>query len=256
MGDRMQVQLTLGPVTADQKANVLVEVMEDMLSTIGLPDLEPESVPGDPRRVLFTIDEINGGIEGVCPGGRIQALIDASIPYRIADDGGAYYNGNDAIWHPDFGPDWILSRATNQDCEPVLDGGVLSRFDRLTGEGVGRIVRGYLQTDPSHPDLLETARFLRYYLRPGSPAWNDKGFELTADESMNRHWWRVVAPNGRTVEFHRTESSNPTSLVNRIVFKDGNQWVSFSPDELQHGRVTDLERLNEQEVIELIGAID
>lgn len=254
MGDRMHLELVVGPVTTDQKANKLSVAMEEFLHDLGLDGLEPEPLEGDPRRFKFTLEEINYGISGVALNGRLEDLIQAGIPYRIADDGGAYHDGSDAIWHPDFGEEWVLRRAANTACQPILTRGFLDQLEGLTDQGVGRIVRGYLLTDPSEPALADTFQFLRFYLRRADRVPED--YTTTTGGSLNPGWWRVALPNCEPLQFNLTESDDPNSNVIRCVFRDGTDWVSFDSDQVNNGTLGKTERLNDQEVIELVGAID
>lgn len=163
MGDRMYVHLVVGPLTESQKTR-LPEVMSDFCRDLGL-DYMPEPFPGDSDRLLFKIEEVNYGLDGLGTiSGRLEFLIDENMPYRVTDDGGSYANGSDTIWHPDFGLLAPLNRQANHDMKVVLTEDLIGRLAGLDDDAFAATIRGLVKTDPSDPDLAETVRFLAEYL--------------------------------------------------------------------------------------------
>lgn len=159
MGDRMHVELVVGPLTENQK-NRLPDVMADFCRDLGI-DYDPEPFESDPRRIRFSIDEINYGLETLgTVTGRLEFLIDECMPYRVTDDGGSYADGTDAIWTPAFGDLAPLIRPANKRFEVVVSETLIAKLAPLSDEAIGKVLRGLVRTDPTDPALAESYLFV------------------------------------------------------------------------------------------------
>lgn len=165
MGDSMHTFLTVGPLTSHQKAN-LRETVEPVLKEQGISWFEPDPLENDPDRFTFEIGDVNYGVQLLGSGnGSIQELIDANMPYRVTDDGGAYHNGTDVIWHPDFEDLPPLQRQANSEGKIVVSETLVGHLSNLNPVLFARTIRGIVKTDPSDPGLLEAYRVLVGVLR-------------------------------------------------------------------------------------------
>ena len=251
MGDRMHVELVVGPLTQTQM-NGLPDVMDEFLRDLGL-EYQPEILESDSSRVKFVIEEANYGIQCLEAGnGRLQFLIDESIPYRVTDDGGAYQDGTDATWHPNFGEEWVLRRVADSKCRIVLSESLIDLLQGIDYEGVGRLALALTRTDPSDPELAEAFQFIRYYL-PRAGAL--KSVAVTAEaEGLNDEWHQIHWNGSPTDTFEQMVTLTDTAHEGiRIITKDGEKWISFEASAVPEGHLGDVEELSPWEVSDLLG---